>query len=317
MSGENFPVYCGISLCVLDAKTDLGEDDTLTGLIERGLDRSKSEGKIVTYDHKIDEEFKQHLKLEVSLRECIKQGMKGFDVYYQPIVCAKSGRWRGLEALCRWNSPDFGPVPPLVFIHEAEQMGLIGPLGNWVLETAIGQCKYWGLDAIDGFLLEVNFSPLQMADRALADNVLQLLHQYDYPGSRLCIEITESRELNFSEHVIASIKNLLQHNIDVALDDFGTGYSSFQNLKNVLVSMLKTERQFVADIEQNDYLKNLFHTMVNLAHAASMELVAEGIETKSQLDLILETGADYIQGYYYSQPLPSSEMAKLIDKFKP
>jgi EAL domain-containing protein (putative c-di-GMP-specific phosphodiesterase class I) len=113
-----------------------------------------------------------------------------------------------------------------------------------------------------------------------------------------------------------SIGSLMERDIIVALDYFGTGYSSFQNLKNIPVSLLKTERQFVVDIENNDYLKNLFSIMVQLAHAADMRLVAEGIETESQMKLILESGADYIQGYYYSRPLPANEMAKLISNFK-
>jgi EAL domain-containing protein (putative c-di-GMP-specific phosphodiesterase class I) len=155
-----------------------------------------------------------------------------------------------------------------------------------------------------------------MADKNFAENILLTLPKTRLPGKHLCIEITESSEFNFSSYVMQSIGSLMERDIIVALDYFGTGYSSFQNLKNIPVSLLKTERQFVVDIENNDYLKNLFSIMVQLAHAADMRLVAEGIETESQMKLILESGADYIQGYYYSRPLPANEMAKLISNFK-
>lgn len=316
LDGEAIWVYCGVSLCIIDGNLRMQEGDSLISLIERGLDTSREKGGIAMYDEKKDADFKEHVRLEVNLKNCINTDMLGFDVHYQPIVEPRSGRWRGLEALCRWTSPAFGPIPPLVFIHEAEQQGLIDILGQWVLEAAVRQCKTWRLDCQDGFILDVNFSPLQMTDVLLEAKIRRVLEQYDFPGSHLCIEITESRELNFSSHVEHSIANLRKQNIIVALDDFGTGYSSFQNLKNIPVSLLKTERQFVMNIEKDNYLQNLFRTMVELAHAANMKLIAEGVETEEQKKLLEINGADYMQGYLFSRPLSAAQMEQHLHRFE-
>lgn len=284
--------------------------------MERALDTSREDGKIAIYNESMDSAFKEHVKLELSLKNAINSGMHGFDVHYQPLVDAKTGLWKGVEALCRWNSPEFGNVRPDIFIHEAEQLGLISTIGNWVLERAVSQCKAWGLDAVDGFLLDVNFSPIQMTDEDLESTVFGILEKYGWPGGQLCMEITESRELNFSNHMRNVISSLREKEIILALDDFGIGYSSFQNLKNIPVSVLKTERQFVIDIENDRYLQNLFRTMVDLAHVADMQLVAEGVETEAQRELLVENGADILQGYYFSRPIPAAEMEKLIANFR-
>jgi len=315
LDGEMIWVYCGISLCLIDGEVRTQAGDSLISLIARGLDTARERGGVAVYDEKTDEEFKEHVRLEISLKNCINNGMLGFDVYYQPIVESKTGALKGLEALCRWESPEFGPISPLVFIHEVEQQGLIGTLGLWVLDTAVRQCKEWALDKMDNFVLDVNFSPLQMDDKEIVEKVMGVLGQYGYPGDHLCVEITESSELNFTSRVENSIARLREQDILVALDDFGTGYSSFQNLKNIPVGMLKTERQFVLDIEKDSYLQNLLRTMVDLAHAANMRLVAEGVETEEQRKLIEDNGADYMQGYLFSRPLPAEEMTACLDRF--
>ncbi|WRS28254.1 EAL domain-containing protein [Oscillospiraceae bacterium MB08-C2-2] len=312
---EKFHIFCNIFVGVIHNVKHFSDDNKLINLIERVMESARAEGRIVVYSESSDQKFQERLLLEMSLKNCINEGMKGFSVYYQPIVDPNTGMWCSLEALCRWESPEFGPVSPLVFIHEAEQMGLISVLGHWVLETAVRQCKQWGLDEHSRFILDVNLSPVQLADEGLFSKILYILRKYDYPGEKLSLEITESTQMNFTTHAITAIDRLRQHNIQVALDDFGTGYSSFNNLKNLPVSLLKTERAFIVDIENDTYLQYLLYVMVELAHAADMRLIAEGVENKEQLEILLKNGVDFVQGYLFSKPLPAAELEAKLHKF--
>ncbi len=306
-------IYISIVYCNIPS---LEENESLTNIIDRSMDMSRNQNEIVFYDEKVNLQFKENLALELSLKKAVSNNLQGFDVHYQPIVCAKTGKWVGLEALCRFTSEEFGIIRPDIFIREAERLGLIEPIGQWILETSVAQCKAWGLDEIEDFVLEVNFSPIQIANANLEKNVLEVLRKYDFPGSSLCIEITESQELTLSPYVQNAISNLRKESISVALDDFGVGYSSFHSLRNLPVNTLKTERVFLQNIENDSYLLNLFRIIGELAHVANKKLIAEGVETKTQLSLVIQNGADYIQGYYFSKPLPKAELEKLLHKFK-
>jgi len=316
ISGEKVHIFCSISIGVVYVDKPFSQEaEDILNVIGRTLEISRRQGGLAVYDESMDEKHKNHLKLELSLRNCVKEGMRGFEVYYQPIVNTSTGTWSSLEALCRWTSPEFGPISPMVFIHKAEQMGLIGAVGRWVLETSVRQCKQWDLDRIPNFILDVNLSPAQMTDESLAATVMAILERYDYPGEKLSLEITESTEVNFSNHTINAIERLRGANVQVALDDFGTGYSSFNNLKQLPVSILKTERAFLQGIENDSYLQYLFYSMSELAHAADMRIVAEGVENKEQMRILLKNGVDYLQGYLFSRPLPAQELEEQLDNF--
>ncbi len=312
---DNVYVNCSACTCVLDGSIKLGDDEGIEDLIRRGMDATCQTSGFLIYDSLLNEKFKQSVKMEVSLKNAIKQGMNGFYLNYQPIVSSVSGKWCGLEVLCRWNSPEFGFVFPDVFIHEAERLGLIESLGHWVLETSVEQCKKWGLDSREDFFLDVNFSSVQIADINLSKKVLDVLEKYSFNAKCLCIEITESTELVLNKHTFASLESLRQKGVKVALDDFGVGYSCFRSLKDIPADTIKTERQFVKDIETDEYLQNLFRIMVELSHVAGKNLIAEGVETKEQLDIVLTHGADFIQGYYYSKPLSVQDLGSRLHEF--
>ncbi|NLW78079.1 MAG: EAL domain-containing protein [Ruminococcaceae bacterium] len=315
IQARELAVICGVAVSVIKLHPDL-LDDSILSLMERTLDTSRQNNNITVYDERMDAATKEHIRLQIVLKNCVKNNMSGFDVHYQPIVDPAAGKWRGMEALCRWINPETGTaVPPLEFITETEQMGLIDDVGIWVMETAVRQCKAWGLDALDGFFLSVNLSPVQLMDGSLYSKVNQLLKEYDYPGECLSLEITESAELPFNSYTIDVIEKLRFRGINISLDDFGTGYSSFSNLKNLPVSTLKTEREFIVGVEDDYYMQYFFHTMAELAHAADMKLVAEGVETREQLEIILKNGADYVQGYYFSRPLSSRELEKQLFRY--
>lgn len=307
------PVLCNITIALINAKIIEGED--ILNLLERTLDKARKENQLIVYDESMDKAIKRQILMELSLKNCVANNMEGFDVHYQPVVNPSAGTWQGMEALCRWTSPEIGSVPPLVFIQEAEALGLIGTIGLWVLETAIAQCKKWKLDEVNGFFLSVNLSPIQIMDDKLVDKIVALLEKYDYPGQNLDLEITESAELYFRNYTLNAIQSLRNHGVNIALDDFGTGYSSFNNLKNLPVSFLKTERAFIKDIEQDRFMQYLFYILVELAHATNMRFIAEGIETQQQLEIVLKNGADFVQGYYFSKPLPAEKLEKSLFNF--
>ncbi len=315
VDGEMIHIFCNISIGVINLKDRLSDNEEILSIIERTLSSVRKDGGIVVYDEAMDQQYKEHLRLELSLKSCVKDGMRGFSVYYQPIVDTITGAWCSLEALCRWESPECGMVSPIVFIHEAEQLGLIGTIGRWVLEQALSQCKKWGLDKLDQFILDVNLSPAQITDDSLVNIIVDLLEEYDFPGEKLSLEITESTEMNFTNHTMSAIERLRNAKVIMALDDFGTGYSSFNNLKNLPVSILKTERAFIENIENESYLQYLFYVMVQLAHAADMKIIAEGVETEEQLRIVLNNGVDFLQGYYFSKPLSAQDMESQLHKF--
>lgn len=313
--GQEVTLLCRVAVALINMREGISSAEILT-LIERMLDESRITNGVVIYNEEMDKISREHVRLEMSLKNCVQNGMQGFDVHFQPIVEPAAGTWKGLEALCRWTDPETRlPVPPLVFIKEAEQRGLIREIGFFVLERAISCCKAWGLDAVDEFFVSVNLSPDQVMDANFVDHVTGLLKKYDFPGENLILEVTESTEFTFNAYSLKAINNLRFRGVRFSLDDFGTGYSSFNNLKNMPVSMLKTERDFITGIETDNYMQYFFYTMAELAHAADMCLIAEGVETAGQLAMILKNGADFVQGYYFSKPLPADEVGKSLARF--
>ena len=313
-NGEDLQIFCTVSMGIVSSKVIHSSDDILN-VIERILKIASKQEEIAIYSEETDQLSKRRLEIEISLKSCVKNGMQGFSVHYQPIINSITGLWCGVEALCRWTSPSLSVISPLEFIPIAEQQGLIGAIGEWVLEVSVKQCKAWHLDDHEEFFLDVNLSPIQLLDESLDSKILGILKRCGYPSHKLSLEITESTQLNFSNHTLEAILRLTQQNIPVALDDFGTGYSSYNSLKNLPVSVLKTEKAFLDNIENDEYLQLLLETMVGLAHAAGMKMTAEGVETAEQMKILMDNRVDYVQGYLFSKPLPSEEFEEKLDNF--
>lgn len=279
MDGEELHILCGASVSVVYAGRVQQHKDILN-LIERTIEVARETGQVAIHNEEMDRAAAEHLQLEMSLKACVNNGMEGFDVHFQPIVDPAAGLWRGLESLCRWESPELGRIPPPVFIREAEQLGLIDRIGLWVLRTAVARCKAWQLDELERFFVSVNLSPLQLANEKLPAQVAAILREYQWPGEKLTLEITESEEVYFGGRTRDIIDQLRFNGIRISLDDFGTGYSSFMNLRNLPASFIKTEREFIRDIEQDSYMQYFFSIMTELSHATDMKLIAEGVETR-------------------------------------
>ena len=316
LNGETTSISCRISVCVIDGRIGFSSPEDLLSIVERTLLISKEMQGVALYDRNMDATIKRDLAIEISLKNCVQEGMVGFDVYFQPIVDPHKERWVGLEALCRWESPEFGRIPPLVFISIAEQIGVINKIGYWVLDTAIGVCSELGLHRNEDFLLDVNLSPSQMSDETLINKVLLSLQKHHFPASCLSLEVTESKSLDDSGYTQTTIERLKSLDIKVALDDFGTGYSNFNNLRNLPVRILKTEKHFIDNIVTDEYQKFLSKVLVDLAREAGMKLIAEGVETIEQMRELMKNKTDYFQGYLFAMPLTEDQLAESVSRFE-
>jgi len=242
--------------------------------------------------------------MERDLRRALAEG--GLEVHFQPLVALASQRIVGAEALVRWRHPAHGMVPPAEFVPLAEAAGLIGELGAWVLRTACARAARWA-----GLCLAVNLSPEQVRQPDLVDMVTAVLAETGLPPARLELEITEGILLHDTAATLATLGRLRALGIGIALDDFGTGYSSLSYLCRFPFSKLKVDRSFVTNMA-NDAAAAVVQAVVTLGRGLGMRVIAEGIETKAQLDLLRAMGCDEGQGYLLGRPCPADVFEHLI-----
>ena len=275
------------------------EADTLLKNADLALQRAKEEGRACFrfFDLSLDLAARRRHQLEIDLHDALKK--EQFTLNYQPIVGLKPDRIIGMEALLRWRHPTRGPVSPAEFIPVAEESGLIGAIGEWVLREACQQAARWPEDV----RLSVNVSPLQFRNPGFMPGLMQALARSGLPPHRLEVEITESVFLDGEEGVIRLLHSLRALGIRVALDDFGTGYSSLSYLRSFPFDKIKIDRSFVTDVADDEGAAAIVQAIVELATALHMETTAEGVELVSQLDKLRLQGCTSIQGYLFSRPV--------------
>ena len=254
----------------------------------------------------MNEAAHQRLLLENALRLAIEQ--EEFQLYYQPKADSALSRITGAEALIRWKRPAFGIVPPDRFIAIAEETALIIPLGKWILKTACLQANEWA-DKLAGFRIAINLSPLQL----LADDFIAVLDtilaETGTHPEWIELEVTEGLIMHDIEKATERLHQIRERGIHIAMDDFGTGYSSLSYLQKLPIQTLKIDRSFIkAYINDSSANEAAFiKTIVSLGQVLNMKVIAEGVETESQLALLQSFGCNEIQGYYLSPPLPADE----------
>lgn len=316
--GKPIQVYCDINTGIIFENNIASELKDLLfhsmgcNLLQHCLEDKKC---YTLYDKKYIIDSKKRLRLGQNLTNCIHSGMTGFSVCYQPIVESKTGRWIGVEALCRWELSDEGMVPPSAFIEEAEQSGLINTLDDWVHKTAISHCQNLGLGRRE-FRLNVNLSPTRKVDTPFINKLFQLVEEIGYPPNKLSLELTETAKMRFDDETLANLKILKTNNIGLALDDFGSGYSSFENLLRLSAHTLKADRSIIENIETDVTRQHLMQMLVRLADFADMRLVVEGVETVEQKELLQSYGVGYMQGYLFSRPLTADQLQQHKDNFR-
>ena len=258
----------------------------------------------------MDSQTLERLSLEKSLRLGLERGE--FLLYYQPKVNVKSGRIVSIEALARWQHPEFGMIPPAQFIPLAEETGLIVPLGEWVLKSACAQNKAWQDAGYPPMRIAVNFSPRQFHKLELAEMVETVLAQTGLDPHWLELEVTENLMLSNEDVTIVTLRRLADIGVHISIDDFGTGYSTFNYIKKLPVDTLKIDRSYVSDIDSNESDAAIATAVIEMAHSLSLNVVAEGVETEGQLKFLEALNCPEVQGYFFHRPLPPEELARLL-----
>jgi len=280
---------------------------------EIAMVRAKSDpaGRQALFEPSMSEQTIERIDLENDLRRAVERDE--FRLHYQPLVDLVSGAIVGFEALVRWQHPTRGLVPPLAFIPLAEETGLIGSIGRWVLETACRQAYAWRHAGPGGtaLVMSVNLSARQFAQADLVESIAEILAASHLDPGSLELEITESVVMDQSEVGIRALRRLRELGVQLVLDDFGTGYSSLAYLKHLPLDTIKIDRSFVAGLV-NAADRSIVEAVIALAHGLGIGVVAEGIETDDQRLVLQDLGCDLGQGYLFSRPVPAIEAARLL-----
>ncbi|WP_376690593.1 two-component system response regulator [Wenzhouxiangella sp. EGI_FJ10409] len=253
----------------------------------------------------------KRVDMESRLRRAVED--RRMLLYFQPIIDLKSNRVVGAEALLRWHDQERW-VPPDEFIPLAEDMGLIIPLGRWVLEEAAAQARRWRDNDMD-LRIAVNLSARQFRDPELGNHIRQALEQAGVPADRLRLEITESVIMDSADAAARILGELQSLGVGISIDDFGTGYSSLAYLRRFPIDQFKIDRSFIQELEQHNESEAIVMAIIRLALSLSLRTVAEGVETTAQRDYLAQAGCDMVQGFLYSQPLPPEEFASWVTEF--
>lgn len=252
--------------------------------------------------------------LESSLRQALLK--QEFVVHYQPVVELKGGRIVGAEALVRWQAPGIGLVPPAKFIPVAEETGLIVPIGEWVLKAACTQSRAWRDAGLPALNMAVNLSARQFQQKDLIKAIHQILETTGMDPHTLDLEITESYAMQNADFTIAVLRELKKRGVRISIDDFGTGYSSLSYLKQFPIDTLKIDRSFVQDLSSEANGAAISAAIIALAHSLKLDVVAEGVESEKELQLLRRQGCDKMQGYLFSKPVPAVAFEILLRERK-
>ncbi|MFB9325962.1 putative bifunctional diguanylate cyclase/phosphodiesterase [Paenibacillus aurantiacus] len=283
------------------------EASDLMRSVDLALDKAKSQGggKVVFYTEALSEAVTRKLEMEQALRRALEQDE--LRLHYQPQVNAQTQQIVGAEALIRWQPKSGAMISPAAFIPIAEETGLIVPIGEWVIRTACIQALQWFGEGLGAFQISVNVSSRQFQETDFAAGVLRIVEETGLPPDRLVLEITESIAIQDEGDAIVKLLAIKNAGIQIAMDDFGTGYSSLGVLKRIRVDKLKIDQTFVRDIGGNEEQATIVEAILAMASSLKLEVIAEGVETADQYQFLRSRGCGWIQGYYFSRPLPADQ----------
>ncbi|MCS6285624.1 MAG: EAL domain-containing protein [Nitrospira sp.] len=309
---ENRPVVITASIGIALLGQD-GEDvDTLLRNAEAAMHAAQDQGRNTYqfYSKSMNVALAERLSLETDLRQAIDKGE--FLLHYQPQVDIRRWEIVGVEALIRWPHPERGMVSPMSFIPLAEEIGLIDQIGQWVLRTACAQQVAWSACGLGDITIAVNLSAVQFQQAALLDTIRTIVRETGVDPARMELELTESTAMQQAENAVGTFNQLKEMGFSLSIDDFGTGYSSLAYLKRFPIDTIKIDRAFVKDLDTESEQAAIAIAIIAMAHGLKLRVLAEGVETQPQLDILRDQGCDAIQGYYFSQPLPAERVEQLI-----
>ncbi len=306
--------YCTMSMGIVRFPTD---GDTVQELIKKAdlaLLEAKREGKNRCEFYTAEEEGKsfKRLDLEKNMRNAILNACNEFEVFYQPIVdvSKEDSPCMGAEALIRWNCGNLGMVSPAEFIPLAEYLGLINPIGDYVLLQACRRCKFWNDSGHPEYKVNVNLSVVQLLRNDTVDRVQDALTQTGLNPQNLTLEVTESLAINDMARMKKILGQIKELGVRVALDDFGTGYSSLNHIREMPIDVIKIDRCFIEDLGKDEFEYAFVRVVCELAQALNMNVCVEGVEYERQYEILKEMQIHMIQGFYFDKPMKAEEFEK-------
>lgn len=302
------------SVGVSSISTNRESNGMLVKEAETAMRHVKDHGKngCKFYTEEMNRNSLQEKLLEADLHKAVEEGQ--LELYYQPKVLCKTKKIYGVEALARWRKPEEGIVAPCVFIPVAEKTGLIIPIGNWVLKTACNQIKKWQQGDNKDICISVNVSALQIQEDDFVSTVSTIVKEAKIEPNLLELEITESSIMEDTIGNIMKLNELKEMGIKLSLDDFGKGYSSLNYLKILPIDTLKVDKSFIQNIEYDPKEKVITKSIIRMAKALGLTVLAEGIENEIQYSLLQDLDCDAMQGFYFSKPLPIEQLEKKLDE---
>jgi diguanylate cyclase (GGDEF)-like protein len=309
---EGHQLMVGASIGIAVASPDKHDPERLLKSADLAMYRAKADGRGTYrfFEPEMDARAQARRLMEVDLRRASIE--TAFELYYQPIIDLKRNRVTSLEALIRWRHPQRGFIPPEEFIPLAEEIGVIGPLGEWVLRQACVDAVKWP----ENVRVAVNLSPVQFKHGGLLSAVADALATSGLPASRLDLEITESVLLEKTDVNLATLNQLNDLGVRISMDDFGTGYSSLSYLRSFRFDKIKIDRSFVRDLAKNSDSLAIVRAIADLGTSFGMTIIAEGVETEDQLKHVELEGCTEVQGFLFSAPRPASEIPLIIARLE-
>ncbi len=312
---EGNELYAGMSIGIAIYPDDGDNIETLIKHADIAMYHAKDHGrndyKFFTQD--LHKSFTGRLAVENEMRHALEK--KEFEVFYQPQVAVESQRLRGMEALIRWNHPTRGMVLPNDFIPIAEESGLITPISEWVMGAACRQAKLWRDSDLPPITMAINLSARQIEHPQFVEKFLHCLHKHMADGQGIEIEITESTLMRDMDGAIGKLRKLAEMGVEISIDDFGTGYSSLSYLKKLPINTIKIDRSFIHDL--NGHMNNgstIVAGIAAMAKGLKLKVVAEGVETREQLDYLQKLGCDTYQGFFFSRAVQADAATEILTR---
>lgn len=304
--------FCTVSIGIAEYPKDSAQPRELLKYADAAVYEAKRKGKnrIQHYKRAVLQPSMDRVNYEKYLRKAIAKGCVEFEMFFQPIVRAQTKEYISAEALVRWYSPELGFISPINFISLSEYLGLIVPLGEYVLRQTFITCKRWNDTFDPDFKVSVNLSVIQLVQPNIVERILEIARTTGVNKRNIILEVTESLAVEDMHLMKSVLTELRSYGFSIALDDFGTGYSSLNHIMEMPLNYVKIDKSFISTYGTKDFNPSLLSAIAELAHSVNMEIIVEGVETKQQMEFLMFLNADKIQGYLYGKPMPAIEFEK-------
>ncbi|MGE5453002.1 MAG: putative bifunctional diguanylate cyclase/phosphodiesterase [Acidobacteriota bacterium] len=305
VEGREVHLSCSIGVVLYP---DHGPKGKLIARADAAMTAAKHAGgnALCFYEEHMEHDAQRSVDLQRDLRRAMDTH-EGLSLHYQPKIDGHTGQVTGAEALLRWQHPQLGAISPVEFIPIAERFGLIARLGQWVIDDACRQVHDWMSKGLR-MRVAINLSVHQLRQADLAEQVQEALDRHQVPPELITFEVTESAAMEDPQASLRIFERLAQIRVSLSIDDFGTGYSSLSYLRKLPARQLKIDRSFVQDLEREEDARSIVKAVIKLSHALGLEVVAEGVETRAQQDILKDLGCDQLQGFLYAKPMSASKL---------